>query len=123
MVKKNQETDLFSKIPWLKKTLLTGVSAAFMTEEGIRNALSELKMPKNVILSAIAQADKAKQEISLMIAKEVRSFLDRMAIEDIIRKVLAGQAIEITATIRFPEDKKGQKKAVRKTAHTRKNKA
>jgi hypothetical protein len=70
---------------WVKKTLLTGVGAVFMTEEGIRHALSEMKLPKNVIASAVAQADKTKQEVSAMIAKEVRHFLDRIRLEDIIQ--------------------------------------
>lgn len=102
---------------WVKKTLLTGASAVFMTEEGIRNALSDMKMPKNVIASAVAQADKTKREISTMIAKEVRHFLDRIKVEDIIQKALAGQTIEITATIKFVGDKdKAKKKAAPKAA-------
>ncbi|HXW53154.1 MAG TPA: hypothetical protein VEL47_03505 [Myxococcota bacterium] len=102
---------------WVKKTLLTGAGAVFMTEEGIRNALLELKMPKNVIAAAVAQADKTKREISTMIAKEVRHFLDRVKIEDIIQKALAGQSVEIKATITFVgERRKGKKKAVRNTA-------
>jgi len=95
---------------WVKRTLLTGASAVFMTEEGIRNALMEMKMPKNVIAAAVAQADKTKREVSIMIAKEVRHFLDRIKVEDIIQKALAGQKIEIKATIRFMGDHNHDKK-------------
>lgn len=101
---------------WVKKTLLTGVGAVFMTEEGIRNSLSEMKMPKNVIAAAVAQAEKTKREISAMIAKEVREFLDRMEVEDIIKKALAGQTIEINATIKFTgeettKEKRGKRRS------------
>lgn len=96
---------------WVKKTLLTGVGAVFMTEEGIRNALSDLKMPKNVIASAVAQADKTKQEITGLVAKELRHFLDRVKIEDIIQKALANQTVEIKATIKFVDRNKSTKKA------------
>ncbi len=95
---------------WVKKTVMTGVGAVFMTEEGIRNALSDMKLPKNVIAAAVSQADKTKKEISGLIAKEVRSFLDRIEVEDIIQKALAGQSIEIRATIRFSDNKPEKKK-------------
>lgn len=117
MEKRKTDPDSSNKMSdWVKKALLTGVGAVFMTEEGIKNALSDLKMPKNAVLAAVAQADKAKQEIASLIAKEVRGFLDRIAVEDIIQKALAGQSVEITATIRFVDDKKVQKKAVKMTA-------
>lgn len=112
----DQDSTSSSKVSdWVKKTLLTGVGAVFMTEEGIRNSLSEMKMPKNVIAAAVAQAEKTKREISSMIAKEVREFLDRIEVEEIIKKALAGQTIEINATIKFTGDA-GEKKAVKKTA-------
>jgi hypothetical protein len=117
MEKRKTDPDSSNKMSdWVKKALLTGVGAVFMTEEGIKNALSDLKMPKNAVLAAVAQADKAKQEVASLIAKEVRGFLDRIAVEDIIQKALAGQSVEITATIRFVDDKKVQKKAVKMTA-------
>lgn len=117
----DQETQSSKMSDWVKKTLLTGVGALFLTEEGIKNTLSDLKMPKNVISAAIAQADRAKDEISSMIAKEVRGFLDRIAVEDIIKKALAGRTIEITATIKFADDEKASKKAVKMTAQIKKD--
>jgi hypothetical protein len=100
---------------WVKKTLLTGVGAVFMTEEGIRNAMSDMKMPKNVIAAAVAQADKTKQDLSAMVANEVRNFLQKIKLEDIVQKALAGQTIEIKATIKFGKPN-SKKKAVDKTA-------
>lgn len=124
MEKRKTDPDSSNKMSdWVKKALLTGVGAVFMTEEGIKNALSDLKMPKNAVLAAVAQADKAKQEVASLIAKEVRGFLDRIAVEDIIQKALAGQSVEITATIRFVDDKKVQKKAVKMTAKIKKDEA
>lgn len=101
---------------WVKKTFMTGVGAVFMTEEGIRNALSDMKLPKSVVSAAVSQADKTKKEISSLIAKEVRGFLDRIAVEDIIKKFLAGQSIEIHATIKFPDKKHDGKKRATKMA-------
>lgn len=81
-----------------------------MTEEGIRHALSDLKMPKNVISSIVAQAERTKQEVSTMVAKEVRHFLDGIKVDDILKKALMGQTIEVSATIRFVDNKRKKKR-------------
>lgn len=101
---------------WVKKTLFGGLGAVLMTEEGIKSALSEMKLPKNVIASAVAQAEKTKRELSGMIANEVKEFLARIELDEIIKKVLAGQSITISATISFSDnkDKKSDPKAARR---------
>lgn len=116
--KKNEDELSAPKLAdWVKKTLLTGAGAVFMTEEGIRNALIDMKMPKTMISSMVAQADKTKREISTLIAAEIRHFLERMRVEDIIKKALLGQDIEIKATISFVERKGAhRKKATKKAA-------
>ena len=100
---------------WAKKTILSGLGAVFLTEEGIMNALGDLKLPKSVIASALAQAEKTKSELSGMVAHEVKQFLGKIEIDEIIRKVLRGQTIEISATIKF-SDKNATKKAAPKAA-------
>ncbi len=117
------ESENSSKIQdFVKKTLLTGMGAVFMTEESIKKAFSDLKMPKNMAAAVVNQADRTKKEVTALIAKEVRGFLDRIAVEDIIKKALAGQALEIKATIKFV-DHKEQKKAVKMTAKIKKDEA
>src|SRR5450631_2712584 len=59
----------------MKKALISGVGARFMTEEGIRNLVGELKLPKELIGSVLAQADRTKQEVLRVMTEELRSFL------------------------------------------------
>jgi|HubBroStandDraft_6_1064221.scaffolds.fasta_scaffold316469_2 hypothetical protein len=114
--KKKNERDALSpsKVSdWVRRTLMTGVGAIFMTEESVRNALSDMRMPKHVIAVAVAQVEKTKKEISSLVAKEVRQFLDGIEVAEIMQKALAGQTIEITATIKFTDGKNvAKKKAV-----------
>ncbi len=82
------------------------------------NAFSDLKLPKSVLAAAMAQAEKTKKEISSLVASEVKDFLSKIEVDEIIRKVLAGQSIEIQASIRFTNNnvqKKRPKKAVKNT--------
>jgi hypothetical protein len=113
--KKNYDDVIASKkiAEWVKKTLLTSAGAMFLTEESIRNALMDLKMPKAVINMALSQAEKTKQDISAVLAKEIRLFLEKIKIDDLIEKALRNQTIEIKASIKF-KGKKAAKKTTEK---------
>ena len=40
----------------VRRAVLTGVGALFMTEEGIRNLVGEMKLPKDALAFLVAQA-------------------------------------------------------------------
>ena len=86
---------------FVKKALMSGVGAVFMTEESIRNILLEMKLPKSVILSAISQADKTKKEVMQLIANEVRQFLDNIEADKLIKKIISGSINKVSASIKF----------------------
>lgn len=90
---------------WAKKIALTGMGALFMTEEGVRNLLSEMKLPKNVASAMITQAEKTKAEIRLLFAKEMRQFLEHIEVEKIIKKVLKNQSIDVKISIKLNDKK------------------
>ena len=100
---------------FVKKALMSGVGAVFMTEESIRNILLEMKLPKSVILSAISQADKTKKEVMQLIANEVRQFLDNIEADKLIKKIISGSIIEVSASIKFvdKETKLNAKKKIK----------
>lgn len=54
---------------------------------------------------------KTRQEINALVAGEVRSFLNSIEVDEIIKKVLAGQVIEIKAQIKFAKKKRPTKAA------------
>ena len=69
---------------------------------------------KKTLFAAIEQADRTKKDISTLVAKEVRLFLDSIEVDELLKKVIAGQSIEISATIKFVEQKKTATKAAPK---------
>lgn len=91
---------------FFKKTWLSSAAVMALTEESIKNALMDMKIPKSVINLAISQAEKTKQDISIILAKEVRLFLEKIKIEEILTKALKNQTIEIKASIKFKNKKK-----------------
>ena len=62
----------------LKKVITAGIGAAFMTEESIRNYLSELKLPKDVLNLLLQSAAKSKEELTTKVGNEIIKIVNRI---------------------------------------------
>jgi len=85
----------------VKKAILAGVGALFMTEEGARRLAREWKLPKELVGFIGGQAQAAKDEILRALGAEVRRFLESEAVRSEFLKALADNTIEIRAEIRL----------------------
>jgi hypothetical protein len=83
----------------VRRAVLTGVGALFMTEEGIRNLVGDMKMPKDALAFLIGQADKTRSEVARVVTQEVRRFLESETLRREIWKLLNGITLEVNATI------------------------
>ncbi len=92
----------------VKRAILAGMGALFMTEEGARRLARDWKLPKEVIGFIGSQASAAKDEVLRMFADEVRRFLESERVRGEFLKALTGSAIEIKAEIRFLPDAEGK---------------
>ncbi len=92
----------------VKKAVLAGVGALFLTEEGARKLAREWKLPKELIAYVGSQAAGAKNEMLRIVSDEVRRFLESEAVRREFVKALGSMAIEITAEVRFKEAGKGK---------------
>jgi hypothetical protein len=88
----------------VKKALLAGVGALFLTEEGARRMARDWKLPKDVANFIGQQAQSAKGDIVRLFAEEVRRFLESESVRREFWKALSENAIEIRAEIRFRPD-------------------
>jgi len=85
----------------VRRAVLTGVGALFMTEEGIRNLVGDMKMPKDALAFLMAQADRTRSEVARVVTQEVRRFLESETLRREIWKVLTGVTLEVNATIQL----------------------
>lgn len=93
---------------WLKKAIGAGVNGVFSPEEGgIKSAISDFTLPKEVLALIVTQVDRAKKEVVQVVAREVGRFLENLEIQEIIKKAIAGSTIEINATIKVNHDAQG----------------
>ena len=85
----------------VRRAVLTGVGALFMTEEGIRNLVGDMKMPKDAIAFLMGQADKTRTEVARVVTQEVRRFLESDTLRREIWKMISGVTLEVNASIRL----------------------
>jgi hypothetical protein len=85
----------------VKRALLAGVGALFMTEEGARKLAREWKLPKDVVGFVGQQANAAKDELFRLLGQEVRRFLESESLRREFLRALSDSTIEIRAEIRM----------------------
>jgi hypothetical protein len=86
-----------------------------MTEEGIRNLVGDMKMPKDALAFLIGQADKTRSEVARVVTQEVRRFLESETLRREIWKLLNGITLEVNATIHLKPSGEAALKAKMKT--------
>lgn len=62
----------------LKKVFSAGVSAAFMTEESVRQYLGDLKLPKEILSVVLQGANKSKEEITNRVSNEIIKIVQKI---------------------------------------------
>ena len=85
----------------VKRALLTGVGALFMTEEGIRNFVGEVKLPKDAVNFLLSQAEKTRGEVTRVITQEVRRFLESETLRRELLKIMSSMTLEVKASIKL----------------------
>ena len=84
-----------------RKVFLTGLGAIFMTEESIRSALGEVKLPKDAMGFVLDQAKKQKNDLVAVVASEFANFLSKLKVHEEIQKALTKLQIHVDAKLSF----------------------
>lgn len=91
----------------MKRAIATGTAAIFMTEEGVRALLGELKLPKDIVRYVTEQAADGRQEFFDMLRKEIRRWFDRYDMGHELRQLLRENTLEVSAKVRFVPNESG----------------
>lgn len=87
-----------------KKIVYAGLGGASMAH----NAVTDPSIPRELINTLLARAEKRKDEIMEILAREVSKFLGKINVSEELTKALKGLVINLHASIDF-KDKKGKK--------------
>src|SRR5437660_11173403 len=101
----------------VRRAVLTGVGALFMTEEGIRNLVGDMKLPKDALAFLLSQADKTRSEVTRVVTHEVRRFLESETMRREIWKLLTSVTLEVNAEVRLKPSGEPHLKARLKHKH------
>jgi hypothetical protein len=85
----------------VKRTLLAGLGAAFTTEEAVRRFAQESQLPKEVAGYFVTQAQATKKEIYRIVAGELRDWLERLDLQQLLLKLLTSVTFEINTQVRL----------------------
>jgi hypothetical protein len=92
----------------VRKAVLTGLGAVFLTEEGARKLAREWKLPKEIVSYVVGQAGGAKDEIVRVVNEEIRKFFQSEALRREFLRLLSSMSIEVQAEIRLKPARGGR---------------
>ena len=85
----------------VRKAVLTGLGAVFLTEEGARKLAREWKLPKEIVGYVVGQAGSAKDEVLRVVSDEVRRFFQSEALRREFLRLVSSMSIEVHAEVRL----------------------
>ncbi len=88
-----------------RRILLTGLGAIFMTEEGIRKALGDMKLPKDAVGYVLDTVLKQKDELLSLVAAELGKFFSKVKVHEEVQKALSGLQLHLDAKLTFDQKK------------------
>lgn len=88
-----------------RRILLTGLGAIFMTEEGIRKAVGDMKLPKDAVGYVLDTVLKQKDELLSMVASELGKFFSKVKVHEEVQKALSGLQLHLDAKLTFDQKK------------------
>lgn len=93
----------------LKKVVNTGISAAFMTEDTVKNIINDLPLPKEIVNGLLLNAKKTRDEFIGSVKHELRAYLNGIDISKEIDRIIENYDIEVQANIKLKPKPKSKK--------------
>jgi hypothetical protein len=93
----------------VRKAVLTGLGAVFLTEESARKVAREWKLPRELAAYVAQQAGGAKDEIVRVVTEEVRKFFESPALRRELIRMISSMSMEIHAEVRLKPARGGKK--------------
>lgn len=85
----------------MKRAFYTGLGALFLTEDGIRRQMSELKLPKDVVGYVVSQSNRSKEELFETIAREIAKVFRGTEPDELLRNAFSGMKVKMNIELEF----------------------
>jgi hypothetical protein len=97
-----------------KKVVNTGISAAFMTEDAVKNIIQDLPLPKELANGLLSNAKSTKDEFISSVKAELKGYLNKIDVSKEIDRIAENYDFEINAKIKLVPKANKKSKAVKK---------
>ena len=84
----------------LRRGLTLGFTGFFLTEEAVRKALGE-SVPRDLMDFILSQSERTRAEFLDRISQEFAGALSALDPVEVVKRLLEGRSIEVSATIRL----------------------
>lgn len=88
----------------LKKVVNTGIGAAFMTEEALKNVIGDLPLPKDIVNGLLQNAKQTKEDFISSVKNELSTYLNKIDLSKEVDRILDHYDLEVT--VKFKRKKK-----------------
>jgi polyhydroxyalkanoate synthesis regulator phasin len=85
----------------VKRIMTVGMTAAFVTEDTLRNYIGDLKLPKEVLNGLLQNATKSKEELANRVSSEIMKMLSKIDLAREAAKFLEHHKVRVSAEIEF----------------------
>jgi hypothetical protein len=109
----NPESGLLPEL--LRRGLTLGFTGFFLTEEALRRALGD-SMPRDWIEFMVEQSERTRAEMLDRLSREFGRVIQAFDPVEILRRLLDGQTLEVSARIRLANDGRPRRGDKRETA-------
>ncbi len=89
---------------------------AMLKEGVIKNLVSDLKLPREIVTHLMTQIDETKQAALGVVSREVRLFFENTNLSDELARVLSQLSFEITTRVRFVRNEDASQESTKKGA-------
>ena len=92
---------------FMKKALTVGVGALFLTEEGVRSLMGDVKLPKELLGGILESANKTKTEFLQNLSRDVRErVIEKIDPLALVQEFLNRNEVEFTVRVNVKSKKK-----------------
>lgn len=85
----------------LRKLLASGLSTVMMSEEGVKQYLQDIKLPKETLSSLLSGVKKSKQELLNRVGDEFAQLIQKVDVVEELTKFLRENKIKCSMEIEF----------------------
>ncbi len=85
----------------IKRLLTSGLSAVLMSEDGVRQYLRDMNLPKDALGTILKGVSKSKEEIVSRVGTEFSKLIEKIDLVEELTKFLRENKIKVSAEIEF----------------------